>query len=187
MCGTRGKACRVTLVNRKSRLLLRREAESKTADCVDRTIIDLLKDLPHKNITPDRGCEFSNCEQINTGLGGIKLYYPEPHQPWQRGTNENANGLLREYFPKRKDVTDIPDEIIQMYVSRFNTRPRKCLGWKPPYEIFHSTSLQGNRLRNKNPRRDESQDLQSRRDAKPAELALAPHPAFACFTGLQHL
>ncbi|WP_168169981.1 IS30 family transposase [Pyramidobacter sp. C12-8] len=112
MCGTRRKACRVTLVDRKSRLLLRREAESKTADdCVDRTIIDLLKDLPHKNITPDRGCEFSNCEQINTGLGGIEFYYPEPHQPWQRGTNENANGLLREYFSRGRTSRISPTKL----------------------------------------------------------------------------
>ena len=141
VCGTIGKACLVTLVDRKSRLLLCRKAERKTADCVARTIIDLLKDLPHKSITPDRGCEFYNYEQISSGLGGTKIYYPEPHQPWQRGTNENTNGLLREYFPKRRDVTDIPDNIIQMYVKRLNTRPRKCLQWKTPYEVFYASSL----------------------------------------------
>ncbi|MDY2649173.1 MAG: IS30 family transposase, partial [Pyramidobacter porci] len=75
------------------------------------------------------------------GLGGTKLYYPKPHQPWQRGTNENTNGLLREYFPKEKDVTDIPDDVIKMYVKRLNSRPRKCLHWKSPYEVFCSDSL----------------------------------------------
>nr|WP_326830852.1 IS30 family transposase [Pyramidobacter porci] len=141
VCGTIGKACRVTLVDRKSRMLLCRKAAAKTADCVAGTIIDMLKDLPHESITPDRGCEFCNFEQINAGLGGTKLYYPKPHQPWQRGTNENTNGLLREYFPKEKDVTDIPDDVIKMYVKRLNSRPRKCLHWKSPYEVFCSDSL----------------------------------------------
>ena len=81
VCGTIGKACRAALVDRKSRMLLCRKAESKTADCVARTVIDLLKDPPHKSVAPDRGCEFSNCEQISAGLEVIKLYYPEPHQP----------------------------------------------------------------------------------------------------------
>uniref|UniRef100_UPI0031590A82 IS30 family transposase n=2 Tax=Pyramidobacter sp. CG50-2 TaxID=2382160 RepID=UPI0031590A82 len=108
---------------------------------VARTVIDMLKDLPHESVTSDRGCEFYNFEQIGTGLGGTKLYYPKPHQPWQRGTNENTNGLLRECFPKKKDVTDIPNEVIQMYVRRLNSRPRKCLHWKSPYEVFYSASL----------------------------------------------
>lgn len=141
VCGTIGKACRVTLVDRKSRMLLCRKAAAKTADCVAGTIIDMLKDLPHESITPDRGCEFCNFEQISAGLGGTKLYYPKPHQPWQRGTNENTNGLLREYFPKEKDVTDIPDDVIKMYVKRLNSRPHKCLHWKSPYEVFCSDSL----------------------------------------------
>ena len=74
----------------------------------------MLKDPPHKSVTPDRGCEFYNFERISAGLGGTKLHYPKPRQPWQRGTNENTDGLLREYFSKKKDVTDMPDEVIQI-------------------------------------------------------------------------
>ena len=141
VCGKIGKEVLVTLTDRKSRMLLCCKVAKKTADLVAKAIIKLLKNQACKSITPDRGCEFYNYEQISEGLGGVKIYYPEPHQPWQRGTNENTNGLLRQYFPKGVDITDIPDDVIQMYVNRLNTRPRKCLGWKTPFEVFYSTSL----------------------------------------------
>ena len=139
--GKIGKQCLLTLTDRKTRMLFCCKVEKKTAANVAQAIIKLLKDQPCESITPDRGCEFYNFEEISNGLNGVKIYYPEPQQPWQRGTNENTNGLLREYFPKGEDITDIPDDVIQMYVNRLNCRPKKCLGWKSPYEVYYSTSL----------------------------------------------
>lgn len=74
-------------------------------------------------------------------LDDVQFYFPRPHHPWQRGTNENTNGLLREYFPKGKDLTDITDDYIQNKIYELNKRPRKCLGYKTPYEVYYSTSL----------------------------------------------
>ncbi|WP_349630353.1 IS30 family transposase [Lentilactobacillus sp. Marseille-Q4993] len=66
----------------------------------------------------------------------IPFYFPDPNSPWQRGTNENTNGLLREYMPKGVDISTINDKEIQGYATKLNKRPRKCLGWKTPYESF---------------------------------------------------
>ena len=71
----------------------------------------------------------------------LKVYFPDPHAPWQRGTNENTNGLLREYSPKGEDISGIFDSQIQEWANKLNTRPRKCLNWKTPYEVFFNESL----------------------------------------------
>ena len=62
-------------------------------------------------------------------------------QPWQRGTNENTNGLLREYFPKGQDLTDIAEDHIQEVFDELNKRPRKCLGYRTSYEVFYKKKL----------------------------------------------
>ncbi|MDD6134430.1 MAG: hypothetical protein PUB49_06960 [Selenomonadaceae bacterium] len=74
-------------------------------------------------------------------LGGLPFYFPQPHQPWQRGSNENTNGLLREYFPKGKDITEISDDYIQRKVAMMNLRPRKCLNYRTPYEVHFEKVL----------------------------------------------
>ena len=74
-------------------------------------------------------------------LNNVQFFFPQPHQPWQRGTNENTNGLLREYFPKGTDLSKYSDEYIQSKVDELNKRPRKCLGYLTPYEVYYSTVL----------------------------------------------
>jgi len=74
-------------------------------------------------------------------LDQVQFYFPLPHHPWQRGTIENTNGLLRECFPKGLDITEISEEYIQAMYDDLNKRPRKCLGYKTPYEAYYSTSL----------------------------------------------
>ena len=101
VAGVTGKACLVTLVDRKSRYLLCEKVAKKDSISVKQAIIHMLKDGQPKTITPDRGKEFSRHEEISKALNDVQFYFPEPHQPWQRGTNENTNGLLREYFPKK--------------------------------------------------------------------------------------
>ena len=100
----------------------------------------LLKGQPVFTVTLDRGKEFAKHNEI-TKETGIEFYFPAPHQPWARGTNENTNGLLREYFPKGTDISQMTDRLVERVVYNLNTRPRKCLGYATPYEVFYSTTL----------------------------------------------
>ena len=137
VAGKTGRTCLLTLTDRKSRYLLCRKIPKKTAQCVKQAMIELLKNEPLQSITPDRGNEFSYHSEISQQLPLDKFYFPLPHHPWQRGTNENTNGLLREYFPKTKDI-DQSDSYIEAKIEEINRRPRKCLNWKSPYEVYHS-------------------------------------------------
>lgn len=141
--GNKGKdrACLVTLADRKSRFVLVGKAASKKATPVGNVIINCLKNHPYHSITPDRGKEFATHPQVSKSLDEVQFYFPLPHHPWQRGTNENTNGLLREYFPKGYDITNISEEYIQSKVDELNKRPRKCLGYKTPYEVYYSKTL----------------------------------------------
>lgn len=139
--GKKGKACLVTLEDRKTRYLIGGKASAKCSDAVNATILRALAGYPVKSITPDRGKEFAKHEDVTATLDGVKFYFPKPYRPWERGTNENTNGLLREYFPKGKDITDIPDDYVQEMFDKLNRRPRKCLGYRTPYEVFFSKTL----------------------------------------------
>jgi len=141
VAGVNGKACLVTLVDRRSRFLLCCKAEKKTSEAVTEAINTLLINQPLHTITPDRGKEFANHKEVTATFNGVQFYFPPPHQPWKRGTNENTNGLLREYFPKGKDISNFTDEYIQAKVDELNQRPRKCLGYKTPFEIYYSKVL----------------------------------------------
>lgn len=104
---------------------------------------ELLKTLSRnkiKTITQDRGKEFSKHSQI-TNKFTAEFYFPNPHAPWQRGTSENTNGLIQEYLPKTKDIDPLDDRYIQKFTEKLNNRPRKCLDWKTPYEIFYQKVL----------------------------------------------
>ena len=127
-----------TLSERESIMILL--AQGKKALLVKEAMITLLK--PHKlrSITPGRGKEFVKHSLVTQTLG-TAFYFPEPHQPWQRGTNENTNGLLREFFPKQQDINRWSDDYIQSVVDKLNLRPRKCLGWKTPYEVYFKKLL----------------------------------------------
>ena len=140
VAGVAGKSCLVTMVDRKSRFLLCERIAKKTAQNVNDAILKMFTKNPVKTITPDRGKEFSRHKEI-TDILNVEFYFPLPHHPWQRGTNENTNGLLREYFPKSTDITDLEDTYIQEKVNEINLRPRKCLGWKTPYEVFYDKVL----------------------------------------------
>ena len=144
VAGKTGKACLVTLVDRKSRFLLVGKSEKKASQPVIDQMIKLLRGIEDdqcKTITPDRGKEFSQHARLTETLNDTQVYFPDPHAPWQRGTNENTNGLLREYTPKGVDLSDATNEDIQTWAKKLNTRPKKCLNWKTPYEIFYDTVL----------------------------------------------
>ena len=96
--------------------------------------------LPVYTITPDRGTEFSHHRKVTAALKA-EFYFPPPHHPWERGSNENTNGLIREYFPKSTNFAMISEEEIQAVFQKLNFRPRKCLGFKTPFEVFYNLSL----------------------------------------------
>ncbi len=131
----------MTLAERKSRLYLVQRVDSKHADVVRKAIIDMLK--PYKNkvhtITFDNGGEFAEHEEIAESLEA-KMYFAHPYSSWERGLNENFNGLLRQYIPKGTDLRLVSDERVKQVQSRLNLRPRKCLGFKQPVKVFEKLS-----------------------------------------------
>lgn len=126
----------VTLTERKSRFTLLRRVGSKQAEVVAQAIIELLKWVKHlKTITADNGKEFANHLQISRHLG-VDIYFAHPFASWERGTNENTNGLIRQYLPKSRNLTTVTAEEEFMIMDRLNLRPRKCLDFRTPYEVF---------------------------------------------------
>jgi len=127
----------VTLVDRKSKLTLIGKVDRYTAEAVEITIISLMELLPRRNytLTVDNGKEFASHESIADTLQ-IKVYFADPYSAWQRGLNENTNGLIRQYVPKGSDVRSLTDRQIQHIMDRLNNRPRKSLGFLTPNEVF---------------------------------------------------
>jgi IS30 family transposase len=127
----------VTLVDRKSKLTLIGKVDRYTAEAVEKTIVSLMELLPRRSytLTVDNGKEFASHESVAETLR-IKVYFADPYRAWQRGLNENTNGLIRQYVPKGSDVRILTDEQIQHIMSRLNNRPRKSLGYLTPHEVF---------------------------------------------------
>ena len=88
-----------------------------------------------KTLTFDNGKEFAYHEEVAEALG-CDTYFAKPYHSWERGQNENANGLLRQYFPKSMELIDVTQKQVFDAVHKLNSRPRKCLGYKTPYEVF---------------------------------------------------
>ncbi len=130
----------MTLDERKSKLRLAFPLASKTAEAVTGSIITLLdgfKDWVH-TLTFDNGKEFARHGQIAQAIG-CKTYFAKPYHSWERGQNENANGL-RQYFPKAMGLLDVTTQQVLEAVHKLNNRPRKYLGFKTPYEVFRELS-----------------------------------------------
>ena len=137
-----GKGLLVTLVDRKSRHLKMGLLASRTAEGTRLVIERLLRGLPVKSVSLDNGSEFSEFHKLEKSLSTL-VYFVEPHKPWQRGTNENTNDIVRFFFPKGFDFRTVTDEDIQFVENLINNRPRKCLGWKTPAEIFEESVALG--------------------------------------------
>jgi IS30 family transposase len=137
----KSKAALNTLVERKSRLVLITKLLRKSADETNRAVIDRLKKLPAKGrqtLTLDNGTENAKHELLSIKLG-IRCYFARPYASWERGTNENINGLIRWYLPKGTDFRTITPEQIARIEYLLNSRPRKCLGYKTPLEVAASS------------------------------------------------
>lgn len=129
--GKRKKGAIVTLVDRESRYLRMGLVEQRTKEAVKEMIIFLLDGFPVHTITCDNGKEFTDHEEIARTLGA-EVYFAHPYASWERGTNENTNGLIRQYFPKNTDFRKLTNEDIAFVEQRLNTRPRKCLSFSSP-------------------------------------------------------
>jgi len=126
----------LTLTERKSRFTLLRTFPGKHAQPITQGIIDLLKWHGRvKTITFDNGKEFAGHEEIAAALG-VDCFFAHPYASWERGTNENTNGLIRQYLPKSRNLKTISAEEENMIMDKLNLRPRKCLGFRTPYEVF---------------------------------------------------
>ena len=135
--GQQGTGAIVTLAERKSRIYLTKKVFSKEAHEVSEAIISLLseyKDVCH-TITFDNGGEFSQHKAIAKALDA-EMYFAHPYASYERGLNENTNGLLRQFIPKGTDLRTVSEEDLQRYQGALNSRPRKCLGFRQPSVVF---------------------------------------------------
>jgi IS30 family transposase len=128
----------VTMVERKSRYLLAGKLADKMAATLTAQGTRLYRYIPHKmreTLTVDNGSEFAQFKKFEKKTG-LEIYFAKPYSPWQRGANENTNGLLRQYFPKGSNFEKVTGEDVEEAVRRLNNRPRKCLDYQTPHEVF---------------------------------------------------
>lgn len=134
----------VTLVERASRLLHAVKTQTKKAPEVAQAVIDTLLDRPASwlnTITFDNGTEFANHSDMTEQLN-MDIYFATPYSSYQRGTNENTNGLIRRYLPKARSFRQLTQHQLDAIVSQINNRPRKCLGYRTPNEVFNEIRKQ---------------------------------------------
>jgi IS30 family transposase len=128
-----------TLVERATRfVMLLHLPERHGALEVEHAMAEAMSRLPsflRKTLTWDRGSEMANHARIAEATG-LAIYFCDPHSPWQRGTNENTNGLLRQYFPKGSDLSIYPADYLDYVAMQLNNRPRKTLDWRTPAEAL---------------------------------------------------
>ena len=135
--GKQGHSVLVTLVERKTRFTVAIKAANKTARAVTNAICENLKPYQDRvlTLTYDNGREFAYHEEIARDLTA-EGFFAHPYHSWERGLNENTNGLIRQYIPKGKDIDDLSDEDVAKIIGKINSRPRKCLGFKTPNQLF---------------------------------------------------
>jgi IS30 family transposase len=140
--GPPGTGGLITLVDRRSRYTIITKTKDKKARRVRRRIQKRLAAVAankRRSITFDNGTEFAECDRLEQSHG-MRIYSSQPGRPYQRGTNENTNGLIRQFFPKGTDFRDISHVAVQEAEKLLNDRPRACLGYRTPNEVFHGIS-----------------------------------------------
>ncbi len=135
-------SCLVTLVERKTRFLVARRLDSHDTETVVDLLVGMCADVPDSirdgllsTLTWDQGCEMADAARF-TQATGFEVYFCDPHSPWQKGTNENTNGLIRQYFPKGTRFVDVGDDEVQLMQDQLNGRPRETLQWRTPAEAL---------------------------------------------------
>jgi len=137
LCGS-GSSQIATLVERHTRYVMLVKVASKDTETLTNALIKNARKLPQElyiSLTWDRGTEMADHKRFTLATD-IKVYFCDPHNPWQRGTNENTNGLLRQYFPKGTDISAYSQAHLNAVARRLNTRPRKTLNYETPAERF---------------------------------------------------
>ena len=132
------KTCIVTLVERATGLLLMGRSPDKTVKSVNKVMIRLLHEspLPVRTLTLDNGTEFHGYREVEAATG-VQVYFARPHHPWQRGSNENTNGLLRQYWPKRTSMQKLSQRQCDQVAQKINSRPRKRYGYLSPLQLIN--------------------------------------------------
>ena len=136
--GARNGSAVGTLVERTTRLVILARMEGTDAVSAREGFMRKFRHVPaqlRKTLTYDRGKEMAEHERLAQRLA-IQVFFADPHSPWQRGTNENTNGLLRQYLPKGTDLSGYTQRELNAIAHRLNTRPRKCLDFATPLEVF---------------------------------------------------
>jgi len=135
--GKQGGAVLVTLVERKTRWSMIGKAPNRTAQEVTTVILKRLQPLMSQvqTLTYDNGKEFAKHQEISKDLH-CSGYFAHPYHSWERGLNENTNGFIRQFFPKGKDLSEVTGAEVQEVMNKLNNRPRKCLGFKTPNQVF---------------------------------------------------
>lgn len=142
MEGAKGTGGIATHVERKSRYLVAAKLPDKKAASMNAQSIKAFWKIPRKmrqTLTVDNGKEFSQFKELESKTG-LNVYFADPYAAWQRGTNENTNGLLRHYFPKGINFQLVSEEELDIIVKKVNHRPRKCLDYRTPHEVFYQAS-----------------------------------------------
>jgi transposase, IS30 family len=143
MLGKDRKTGVLVITDRKSRFNKFRKLNRRIAPKVTQETIKALKDLPVKSMTNDRGQEFSDHARCAKKMN-VTIYFCDPYSSYQRGTNENRIGILRQYFPKKTDLTQLSNRQLKKIEFEINNRPMKCLDWLTPYEVMMDKSCNGN-------------------------------------------
>ena len=127
-----------TLVERASRLVMLARmpaCDATTAQLAFEKLFDQVPESLRKTMTYDRGTEMARHRQLTQNTG-VKVYFADPYSPWQRGSNENANGLIRQYLPKGTDLSGFSQHQLDAIANQLNTRPRKVLDFRTPHEVY---------------------------------------------------
>lgn len=138
--GKRNTGALLTIVDRKSRFTLINKVGSRCTQEVNAKTVEALRAdaaLPCLTLTNDNGAEFAGFRELRQDLQ-VPIYFTNPYHSWERGTNENTNGLLRQFFPKGIDFREVNHDEIEACAEMLNSRPRKTLGYKTPREILYS-------------------------------------------------
>lgn len=137
-----GKPCIATVVERKSGLVRIGPLPRPTVEHTNAQLIALLAHEPHpvRTITSDNGVEFHGYKEIERALG-TTVYFATPHHAWERGTNENTNGLVRQYLPKGTSLADLTQRGCDRIAIRLNHRPRRRLNFRTPHEVYYDAVL----------------------------------------------
>lgn len=134
----KSKACFATLAERKTRYYIAVWIPDRKAATMEDAIVKALSQYPKemvKSITCDRGSEFGNWREIESRLN-CDMYFADPYCAWQKGTNENSNGLLREFYPKGRDLSHVGEKGLKKNLALINARPKKVLNYKSPADLF---------------------------------------------------